>query len=58
MKLTTTKRNGYTSCVFDDSLEVELTMVEAQGEYYEFNSDVHAATRTIRENLGFFMWMF
>lgn len=58
MKLTTTKHDGYVVCVFDNSLEVELTMVDAQGEYYDFDSDLQNATQTIRDNLGFFMWMF
>ena len=58
MKLTTTKCDGYIVCVFDDKLEVELTMVDAQGEYYDFSSDLQDATRTVQENLGFFMWLF
>ncbi len=58
MKLTTTKRDGYIVCVFDDNLEVELTMVDVQGEYYDFSSDLQDATRTVKENLGFFMWLF
>ena len=58
MKLTTTKRDGYVVCVFDDKFEVELTMVEAQGEYYDFNSDPQDATRVVQENLRIFMWMF
>jgi len=58
MKLTTIKKNGYVVCVFDNNLEVELTMVDAQGEYYEFNSELQDATQTIHDNLGFFMWMF
>ena len=58
MKLITTKRDGYVVGVFDDKFEVELTMVEAQGEYYEFNSDLQYATRVVQENLRIFMWMF